>query len=108
MNTVLNIKDPSGMYSKTGRSTFEAFKALREKNHLGDAQHRKKRALKMLDDLEVLVSSRLRGKQIRQAHRRDPQGQAELLARRAPCTPRRACAPAQRLQQPLARPSTSP
>ncbi len=55
MHTILNVKDPSGMYSKTGRSTFEAFKALREKNHLGDPEHRKQRALKMLDELEVLV-----------------------------------------------------
>lgn len=55
MKTILNIKDPSGMYSKTGRSTFETFKALRENNHITTPQHRKKKALKILDDLEVLV-----------------------------------------------------
>lgn len=62
--TLVNRKDISGMFSKTGKETYEMYRSIQTKDDVLFPHLRKKKAVKLLDELEILVEGFLEGNQV--------------------------------------------
>lgn len=53
--SLANKRDISGMFSKTGKETYEMYRSIQTKEDILYPHLRKKKAVKLLDELEILV-----------------------------------------------------
>lgn len=60
-----NRRDISGMFSKAGKETYEIYRSIQTKDDVLYPHLRKKKAVKLLDELEILVGNYLQGNQVR-------------------------------------------